>query len=240
SLVAIVYISLVAMMQNDMKRLIAYSSIAHMGFVTLGTFMFTQAAVEGAVIGMISHGFVAAALFLCVGVMYDRLHTREIADYGGVVNVMPVFAAVMLFFCMANVALPGASAFVGEIMVLIGTFEAAPPAMVELGVSTKWVAIAATSSVVLSACYTLWMYKRVIMGDLIKDSVKSMKDMTVREFGFFVPLMVLTLWMGFYPLPFLDFLHVSVAHLIDQATTSKLDAAAALVQALPDAMSAHH
>jgi len=237
SLVAIVYISLVAMMQTDMKRLIAYSSIAHMGFVTLGTFMFTQAALEGAVIGMISHGFVAAALFLCVGVMYDRLHTREIGDYGGVVNVMPVFAAVMLFFCMANVALPGASAFVGEIMVLIGTFEADP---VHLGFSTKWVAIAATTSVVLSACYTLWMYKRVIMGDLVKDSVKSMKDMTWREFGYFVPLMALTLWMGFYPLPFLDFLHVSVAHLIEQATTSKLDAAAALVQAMPVIDAAHH
>ncbi|OIO73794.1 MAG: NADH-quinone oxidoreductase subunit M [Zetaproteobacteria bacterium CG1_02_53_45] len=237
SLVAIIYISLVAMMQTDMKRLIAYSSIAHMGFVTLGTFMFTQAAVEGAVIGMISHGFVAAALFLCVGVMYDRLHTREIGDYGGVVNVMPVFAAVMLFFCMANVALPGASAFVGEIMVLIGTFEANP---VYMDVSTKWIAIAATSSVVLSACYTLWMYKRVVMGDLVKDSVKSMKDMTVREFGFFVPLMALTLWMGFYPMPFLDFLHVSVSHLIDQATTSKLDAAAALVQAMPVLDAAHH
>ncbi len=237
SLVAIVYISLVAMMQSDMKRLIAYSSIAHMGFVTLGTFMFTQAAVEGAVIGMISHGFVAAALFLCVGVMYDRLHTREIGDYGGVVNVMPVFAAVMLFFCMANVALPGASAFVGEIMVLIGTFEANP---VHMDISTKWVAIAATTSVVLSACYTLWMYKRVVMGDLIKDSVKSMKDMTAREFGFFIPLMLLTLWMGLYPLPVLDVLHVSVEHLIAQATTSKLDAAAALVQALPVLDAAHH
>jgi len=237
SLVAIVYISLVALMQRDMKRLIAYSSIAHMGFVTLGIFMFTQAAVEGAVIGMISHGFVAAALFLCVGVMYDRLHSREIADYGGVVNVMPVFAAVMLFFCMANVALPGSSAFVGEIMVLIGTFEADP---VHMGMSTKWIAIAATTSVVLSACYTLWMYKRVIMGDLIKDSVKSMKDMTVREFGFFVPLMVLVLWMGIYPLPFLDFLHVSVAHLIEQATTSKLDAAAALVQGLSPVIDATH
>lgn len=237
SLVAIVYISLVAMMQTDMKRLIAYSSIAHMGFVTLGTFMFTQAAVEGAVIGMISHGFVAAALFLCVGVMYDRLHTREIGDYGGVVNVMPVFAAVMLFFCMANVALPGASAFVGEIMVLIGTFEANP---VYMDVSTKWVAIAATSSVVLSACYTLWMYKRVVMGDLVKDSVKSMKDMTAREFGYFVPLMLLTLWMGFYPLPFLDILHVSVEHLVAQATTSKLDAAAALVQAMPAPDAVHH
>ena len=231
SLVAIIYISLVAMMQTDMKRLIAYSSIAHMGFVTLGTFMFTQVAVEGAVINMISHGFVAAALFLCVGVMYDRLHTRNIADYGGVVNVMPVFAAVMLFFCMANVALPGASAFVGEIMVLVGTFSAAPTHM---DISTKWVAIGAATSVVLSACYTLWMFKRVIMGDAVKDTVKSMQDMSKREFGYFVPLMLLVLWMGFYPLPVLDIMHVSVAHLIEQATTSKLDAAAtALAQSMP-------
>jgi len=236
SLVAIIYISLVAMMQTDMKRLIAYSSIAHMGFVTLGTFMFTQVALEGAVINMISHGFVAAALFLCVGVMYDRLHTREIGDYGGVVNVMPVFAAVMLFFCMANVALPGSSAFIGEIMVLVGTFAADP---VQMDVSTKWVAIGAASSVVLSACYTLWMYKRVIMGDLVKDSVKSMQDMTVREFGFFVPLMLLVLWMGFYPLPVLEIMHVSVAHLIEQATTSKLDAAV-LAQALPAIDAAQH
>jgi len=236
SLVAIVYISLVAMMQRDMKRLIAYSSIAHMGFVTLGTFMFTQVALEGAVIGMISHGFVAAALFLCVGVMYDRLHTREIGDYGGVVNVMPVFAAVMLFFCMANVALPGASAFIGEIMVLVGTFSADP---VYLGVSTKWVAIAAATSVILSACYTLWMYKRVVMGDLVKDSVKTMQDMSMRELGFFAPLILLTLWIGFYPLPVLDWLHVSVSHLAAQATSSKL-AAAALAQASPVLDAVHH
>jgi len=231
SLVAIVYISFVAMMQTDMKRLIAYSSIAHMGFVTLGTFMFTQQAVEGAIINMISHGFVAAALFLCVGVMYDRLHTREIADYGGVVNVMPVFAAVMLVFSMANVALPGASSFVGEIMVLVGTFAADPSQMT---ISAKWIAIAATISVVLSACYTLWMYKRVIMGDITKDSVKTMQDMTVREFSYFVPLILLVLWMGFYPMPVLDVMHESVAHLIEQATTSKLDAAAALVGASHD------
>lgn len=235
SLIAIVYISLVAMMQTDMKRLIAYSSIAHMGFVTLGTFMFTQAAVEGAIINMISHGFVAAALFLCVGVMYDRLHTREIADYGGVVNVMPVFAAVMMVFAMANVALPGASSFVGEIMVLIGTFEADPS---QMDISAKWIAIAATLSVILSACYTLWMYKRVIMGDVTKDSVKSMKDMSIREFSYFVPLILLVLWMGFYPLPVLDVMHESVAHLIEQVTTGKLDAAAALAGAAHEM--AHH
>lgn len=223
SLVAIVYISLVAMMQRDMKRLIAYSSIAHMGFVTLGTFVFTQQALEGAVMNMISHGFVAAALFLCVGVMYDRLHTREIGDYGGVVNKMPIFAAIMLFFSMANIALPGTSAFIGEIMVLIGTFAADPTG---LSVSAKWIAIAATISVVLSACYTLWMYKRVIMGDLVKDTVRSMGEITKREFALFVPLIILTLWVGFYPIPVLDILHESVAHLIEQSTTSKIGAAA--------------
>jgi len=230
SLIAIVYISLVAMMQKDMKRLIAYSSIAHMGFVTLGTFMFTQQAMEGALFGMISHGFVAAALFLCVGVMYDRLHSREIGDYGGVANVMPVFAVVMMIFCLANVALPGASAFVAEIMVLIGTFNPSDIAQAQLPISMKWVAIVATTSVVLSACYTLWMYKRVMMGDLTKDTVKTMPDMNIREIGYFVPLILHVLWFGFYPLPVLDIMHVSAAHLIDQATSSKLDAAAALAE----------
>ncbi|MDQ6961402.1 MAG: NADH-quinone oxidoreductase subunit M [Mariprofundaceae bacterium] len=223
SLVAIVYISLVAMMQRDMKRLVAYSSIAHMGFVTLGTFMFTQIALEGALINMISHGFVAAALFLCVGVMYDRMHSRDIGDYGGVANRMPVFAAVMLLFAMANVALPGASSFIGEIMVLIGTFQADPQ---YLGMSTKWVAIIATISIVLSACYTLWMYKRVIMGKIGNDRVDQMQDLDKREFWMFVPLIALVLWMGFYPLPILDILHTSVAHLLEQATSTKLDTAA--------------
>jgi len=198
--------------------------------------VFTQQALEGAVMGMISHGFVAAALFLCVGVMYDRLHTREISDYGGVVNVMPVFAAIMLFFSMANVALPGSSAFIGEIMVLMGTFAADPS---HLSVSAKWIAMAATISVVLSACYTLWMYKRVIMGDAVKESVKSMSRITVREFALFVPLMLLTLWVGFYPVPVLDLLHASVAHLIEQATTSKLDAAA-LIQHATALNAVHH
>jgi NADH-quinone oxidoreductase subunit M len=226
SLIAVVYISLVAMMQQDMKRLIAYSSIAHMGFVTLGTFMFTQQAVEGAIINMISHGFVAAALFLCVGVMYDRLHTREIADYGGVANVMPVFAAVFMVFAMSNVALPGASSFIGEIMVLIGTFSA--DRIYDFAVNTKWVAAIAALSVVLSACYTLWMYKRVMMGDLTKDTVKTMPDMSVREFAFFAPLILLVLWMGLYPVPVLDVMHESVAHLIEQATMSKHAIAQAL------------
>ncbi|MDQ6971358.1 MAG: NADH-quinone oxidoreductase subunit M [Mariprofundaceae bacterium] len=229
SLIAVVYISLVAMMQTDMKRLIAYSSIAHMGFVTLGTFMFTQQAIEGAIFGMISHGFVAAALFLCVGVLYDRLHTREISAYGGVVTVMPVFAAVMMLFCMANVALPGASAFVAEIMVLAGTFSA--DQLYHMVISSKWVAVAAATSVILSACYTLWMYKRVIFGDLVKEEVKTMPDMNWRELAFFTPLIVLVIWLGLYPMPVLDVMHVSVGNLIEQATTSKLPAAHALAQA---------
>ncbi len=229
SIIAIVYISLVAMMQTDMKRLIAYSSIAHMGFVTLGTFMFTQQAVEGAIYGMISHGFVASALFLCVGVLYDRMHTREIAAYGGVANVMPVFAAVTMLFCMANVALPGASSFVAEIMVLIGTFSA--DQVYEVVLSTKWVAVLAATSVVLSACYTLWMYKRVIMGDLVKDEVKALKDMSVREFAFFAPLILLVVWLGVYPVPVLDVMHTSVAHLIAQVQAGKLASAHALAQA---------
>jgi len=240
SLIAIVYISLVAMMQTDMKRLIAYSSIAHMGFVTLGTFMFTQVAMEGALFGMISHGFVAAALFLCVGVMYDRLHTRDIAAYGGVANVMPIFAAVMMLFAMANVALPGASSFVAEIMVLIGTFDASAVTQANMPFSIKWVAIIATTSVVLSACYTLWMVKRVIFGDVNKESVASMKDMSVREFGYFVPLIILVVWLGFYPMPVLDIMHSSVTHLVAQATTSKLEAAAALAQAAPMLEAVHH
>jgi len=229
SIIAIIYISLVAMMQEDMKRLIAYSSIAHMGFVTLGTFMFTQQALEGAIYGMISHGFVASALFLCVGVLYDRMHTREIAAYGGVANVMPVFAAVTMLFCMANVALPGASSFIAEIMVLMGTFSA--DQLYEFVISTKWVAVLAASSVVLSACYTLWMYKRVIMGDLVRDEVKAMPDMNVREIAFFAPLIVLVAWLGVYPVPVLDVMHASVSHLIAQVGTSKLAAAHALAQA---------
>ena len=239
SLIAIVYISLVAMMQTDLKRLIAYSSIAHMGFVTLGMFMFTGIALEGAVFGMISHGFVAAALFLCVGVLYDRMHTREISAYGGVANVMPVFAAVMMFFAMANVALPGASSFVAEILVLLGTFNPSPAAMLYMPVSMKWVAIVAASSVILSACYTLWMVKRVLMGDLVKDEVKALKDMNIREFAFFAPLMMLVLWLGLYPVPALDFLHVSVAHLVEQATATKLPDAAIIAQSAAAHLTGH-
>lgn len=239
SLIAIVYISFVAMMQTDLKRLIAYSSIAHMGFVTLGTFMFTEIAIEGAVFGMISHGFVAAALFLCVGVLYDRMHTREISAYGGVANVMPVFAVMMMFFAMANVALPGASSFVAEIMVLLGTFNPSPEAMMYMPVSMKWVAIIAATSVILSACYTLWMVKRVLMGDIEKEEVKGLSDMSLREFGFFVPLIILVVWLGLYPLPVLDVLHVSVANLVDQATSSKLADAAINAQSAAAHVTGH-
>ncbi len=232
SLIALVYISFVALMQTDLKRLVAYSSIAHMGFVTLGLFMFNQQSIEGAVVTMISHGFVAAALFLCVGVLYDRMHTREISAYGGVVNVMPMFAAVFMFFAMANIALPGMSSFVGEILVLMGTFASEPT---YLGMSTKWIAILGGTSIVLSACYTLWMYKRVMMGKIVHDGVKTMHDMNWREFGFFVPLMMLTVWMGLYPDPVLNILHESVGHLLEQASGSKLDAAQALISAAPHA-----
>ncbi|MDQ6950788.1 MAG: NADH-quinone oxidoreductase subunit M [Mariprofundales bacterium] len=237
SLIAIIYISLVAMMQQDMKRLIAYSSIAHMGFITLGIFMFTQQAVEGAVINMISHGFVAGALFLCVGVMYDRMHTREIAAYGGIANVMPKFALVMMLFVMANVALPGASSFIGEVMVLIGTFNADPT---YLGFSPKWIAIAAAVSVVLSACYTLWMYKRVVFGTITNDAVKAMPDMSMREIGYFLPLIGLVLWMGLYPIPVLDLLHTTVSHLVAQATSSKLPAAEIIAQVQAAVSVLHH
>jgi len=218
SVVAIVYIALVAMMQKDLKRLIAYSSIAHMGFVTLGAFMFTQQALEGALVTMISHGLVSAALFLCVGVLYDRMHTREIAAFGGVVNVMPVFAAVMMFFAMANVALPGTSAFIGELLVLAGTFWANPPG---LAVSPKWIAIVAATSVILSACYTLWMYKRVIFGDVRNDQVKGLSEMTKREFGYFLPLILLVLWIGLYPNPLLDVMHASIENLVAQTAVGK-------------------
>jgi len=185
---------------------------------------------------MISHGFVAAALFLCVGVMYDRLHSRQICDYGGVVNVMPRFALVMMIFAMANVALPGTSSFIGEILVLLGTFNADP---VGLATSTKWVAIAATTSVILSACYMLWMYKRVIFGKIVHDSVKSMPDMNYRELAYFVPLIVLVLWMGLYPVPVLDMLHATVSHLVDQVSTSKLPAAELLAGA-ESLLDGHH
>lgn len=203
SIVAIIYTSLVALMQQDMKKLIAYSSVAHMGFVTLGIFAFNTQGIEGAIMVMLAHGFVASALFLCVGVIYDRLHTREISRYGGLVNNMPNYALVFLFFVMASVGLPGTGNFVGEILVLIGLFK--------VSITT---AIFATTGVVLSAAYMLWLYRKVVFGELVKEDLKAMFDLNLREKLIFAPLIIFTIWMGVYPSTFMDFMHVSVENLI--------------------------
>jgi NADH-quinone oxidoreductase subunit M len=205
SVIAVIYVSLVALMQQDMKRLIAYSSVAHMGFVTIGIFTFTQQGIEGGLIQMLSHGIISGALFLIVGVIYDRIHSREIARYGGLVHRMPVYAAIFMLFALANVGLPGTSGFVGEFLVLVGVFQV-----------NTWVAVLATTGVILSAAYMLWLYRRVIFGKLEKDDLKDIQDMNWREGLIFAPLVVVVLWMGVYPGPFLDVMHVSVANLIEQ------------------------
>ena len=211
SLVAVVYIGLVALVQEDMKKLIAYSSIAHMGFVTLGFFIFNTQGIEGGIMQMISHGFISGALFLCVGVMYDRLHSRLIKDYGGVANPMPVFAAFMMLFALANAGLPGTSGFVGEFLVILGAFQV-----------NVWYAFAAATILVFGAAYTLWMYKRVIFGKAVSDGVKALTDVTAREVLFLTLLAVPVLVMGLWPFPFLDVMHASVEHLLQQVGTSKL------------------
>ncbi|KIT17924.1 NADH-quinone oxidoreductase subunit M [Jannaschia aquimarina] len=203
SVIAIVYTSLVAMMQEDMKKLIAYSSVAHMGFVTMGIFAANQQGIDGAIFQMISHGFVSGALFLCVGVIYDRMHTREIDAYGGLVNRMPAYAAVFMLFTMANVGLPGTSGFVGEFLTLIGVFQ----------VSTV-IGVIATTGVILSACYALWLYRRVVFGDLIKESLRSITDMTGRERAIFAPLVFFTILLGVYPSLITDIIGPSVADLV--------------------------
>jgi NADH-quinone oxidoreductase subunit M len=203
SVVAIVYTSLVALMQEDMKKLIAYSSVAHMGFVTMGIFAATTQGIAGGIFQMISHGIVSGALFLCVGVVYDRIHTREIAAYGGLVNRMPFYAAVFMLFTMANVGLPGTSGFVGEFLTLIGTFK------VNTGV-----AFLATIGVILSAGYALWLYRKLIFGKLEKPSLAGIKDMGAREILIFAPLVVLTILFGVAPKPVLDMSAASVAQLI--------------------------
>ncbi len=180
------------------------SSVAHMGFVTVGIFAANQQAVEGAIIQMLSHGFVSAALFLCVGVVYDRIHSREIARYGGLVHRMPRYAAVFMLFMLASVGLPGTSGFVGEFLIMIGAFE----------VST-WVAFLIASGMVLGAAYMLYLYRRVIFGELTKDDLKSILDLNAREVAIFAPLIVLVMWMGVYPVPFLDMISASVANLVD-------------------------
>jgi NADH-quinone oxidoreductase subunit M len=210
SLIAVVYIGLVALVQTDMKKLIAYSSISHMGFVTLGFFIFNAYGIEGALVQMISHGFVSAAMFLCVGVMYERMHSRNIADYGGVVNTMPKFAALMMLFAMANCGLPATSGFVGEFMVIMGTMKV-----------NFWIAFAAASTLVFGAAYTLWMYKRVIFGVVANDQVAALKDLNSREFLVLGLLGAAVLLMGVYPLPFTEVMHASVYDLLRHMSLPK-------------------
>ncbi|MBI1194722.1 MAG: NADH-quinone oxidoreductase subunit M [Gammaproteobacteria bacterium] len=223
SLIAIVYIALVALAQTDMKKLIAYSSIAHMGFVTLGFFIVfaifratgnTHGAglgVEGALVQMVSHGFISGALFLCVGVMYDRMHSRNIYDYGGVANTMPVFASFMVLFAMANTGLPGTSGFVGEFMVILGSFQA-----------SFWYAFLAATTLILGAAYTLWLVKRVIFGEVGNERVAALQDLNMREFVILGSLAVLVLLLGIWPAPLVDVMHASVNHLLEHVVTSKL------------------
>jgi NADH-quinone oxidoreductase subunit M len=223
SLIAVAYIGFVALVQSDMKKLIAYSSIAHMGFVTLGFFLpflilaagggtaGAALALEGGMVQMISHGFVSGALFLCVGVMYERVHSREIAAYGGVVNVMPRFAAFMVLFAMANAGLPATSGFVGEFMVILAAFRA-----------DFWIAFVAALTLVLGAAYTLWMVKRVVFGPVANDHVAHMADLDAREWIVLSALAVMTLLMGLWPAPFVDVMHATVQHLLEQVMTSKI------------------
>ncbi|MEQ6248336.1 NADH-quinone oxidoreductase subunit M [Sulfitobacter sp. HNIBRBA3233] len=216
SAIAIVYTSLVALVQEDMKKLIAYSSVAHMGFVTMGIFATNQQGLDGAIFQMISHGFISGALFLCVGVVYDRMHTRDIDAYGGLVNRMPVYALIFMLFTMANVGLPGTSGFVGEFLTLMAIFQV-----------NTWVAVVATSGVIFSAAYALWLYRRVVMGDLIKESLKTITDMTSRERWIFAPLVAMTLLLGVYPALVLDTIGPSVAALVDSYDTAVAAAEAA-------------
>jgi NADH-quinone oxidoreductase subunit M len=223
SLTAIVYIGFVALVQSDLKKLIAYSSIAHMGFVTLGLFVIfgifansatgsgAVLAVEGAMVQMVSHGFIAAAMFLCVGVLYDRMHTREISAYGGVINTMPVFAGFSVFFAMANAGLPGTSGFVGEFMVILAAFQA-----------NFWYAFLAATTLILGAAYSLWMVKRVIFGEVSNDNVAELQDVNRREFWMLAVLAIIVLAIGLWPAPLIDVMHASVEHLLTQVLQSKL------------------
>ena len=211
SLTAVIYIGFVALVQQDMKKLVAYSSISHMGFVTLGFFIFNQLGIEGALVQMISHGFVSGAMFLCIGVLYDRLHSRQIADYGGVVNVMPKFAAFFLLFSMANSGLPATSGFVGEFMVILGAVK-----------YNFWIGFAAATTLIVGAAYTLWMYKRVVFGEITNPHVAEMTDINGREFLILGVLAIAVLAMGLYPYPFADVMHASVDNLLKHVAVSKL------------------
>jgi NADH-quinone oxidoreductase subunit M len=211
SLIGVVYIGLVALVQADMKKLIAYSSVSHMGFVTLGFFLFNAYGIEGAMIQMISHGFISAAMFLCVGVMYDRLHSRQIADYGGVANKMPVFAAFFMLFAMANSGLPGTSGFVGEFMVIMAAIKV-----------NFWYAFLAATTLIFGAAYTLWMYKRVVFGAVANPAVEALKDINHREILILTILAAAVLWMGLYPMPFTEVMHTTVDDLLAHVARGKL------------------
>ncbi|HEY8857010.1 MAG TPA: NADH-quinone oxidoreductase subunit M [Rugosibacter sp.] len=211
SLTAVIYIGFVALVQTDMKKLVAYSSISHMGFVTLGFFIFNPLGIEGSLVQMISHGFISAAMFLCIGVMYDRMHSRQIADYGGVVNTMPRFAAFFMLFSMANAGLPATSGFVGEFMVILGAVK-----------FNFWVGMAAAVTLILGAAYTLWMYKRVVFGAIINRNVAKLSDIGMREFLILAVLAACVLAMGLYPYPFTDLMHASVDNLLKHVAVSKL------------------
>ena len=212
SLIAVIYVGLVAMVQRDMKKLVAYSSVAHMGFVTLGFFIFNDLGVSGGIVQMIAHGFVSGAMFLSIGVLYDRVHSREIASYGGVVNTMPRFAAFALFFAMANCGLPGTAGFVGEWMVILGAVQA-----------NFWIGLGAATALIFGAAYTLWMYKRVYLGPVANDDVRDLKDINAREFLVMAILAIAVLVMGLYPKPFTDVMEASVQNLIQQVAVSKLN-----------------
>ncbi|MGB1027438.1 MAG: NADH-quinone oxidoreductase subunit M [Rhodospirillaceae bacterium] len=214
SIIAVIYTSLVALVQEDMKKLIAYSSIAHMAFVTAGIFAMNQQAVEGAIFQMLSHGVVSGALFLCVGVVYDRLHTREISRYGGLAKTMPKYAIVFMLMMMASVGLPGTAGFVGEFMILLGVFKA-----------SSWVAFFIAFGVILGAAYMLYLYRRIIFGALEKTDLKALKDMNRREIAVFAPLVIMVLWMGIYPSSFLEFMHASVQALVSDYQTALSEAA---------------
>ncbi|KAG0733714.1 hypothetical protein G6F23_013078 [Rhizopus arrhizus] len=223
SLIAVIYVGLVALVQDDMKKLIAYSSIAHMGFVTLGTFIAlwlvreagnadaARLGLQGAMVQMISHGFVSGAMFSCVGVLYDRMHSRRIADYGGVVNVMPRFATFFILFSMANSGLPATSGFVGEFMVIMGAVE-----------HNFWIGLLAATALILGASYSLWMVKRVVLGDIANDHVRELTDINRREFVILGVMAIAVLYMGIYPKPFTDVMHVSVEALLQHVAVSKL------------------
>ena len=211
SLIAVIYIGLVAIVQTDMKKLVAYSSIAHMGYVTLGFFIFNQLGAQGAIVQMISHGFISGAMFLCIGVLYDRMHSRNIADYGGVVNTMPRFAALFMLFSMANSGLPATSGFVGEFMVILGAVQ-----------YNFWIGFAAAVTLILGAAYSLWMYKRVIFGDVANEHVAALKDLDRREFWMLMAMAALVLYMGLYPKPFTDVTDASVQSLLEHVSQTKI------------------